>query len=124
MLTTGIDMIEIHRVQKSLENPSFLRGVYGEVERMEWEKQGSKAESAAARFAAKEAFSKAMGTGLRGFSLPEVEVLHDELGAPYFVLSGKAKELVREKGVELSLSITHTKEFATAMVVAYPKGAF
>ncbi len=124
MLKCGIDTVEIERIEKSLKSPSFLTTVYGERERAEWEKRGKRAESAAAAFAAKEAFSKALGTGIRGFQLSEVEVLHDALGAPYFHLSGKARELSKKAKLKFTLSITHTKTLATAMVVAYEEGAF
>ena len=70
----------------------------------------------ASRFAAKEAFSKALGTGIRGFSLREVRVAENELGKPYFILSGRAGKLA--EGLELSLSISHEREYAVAMVVA------
>ena len=122
MLKNGIDMIEIERVEKSLQSPAFLNGVFGAKEQAEWKARGGRAESAAGAFAAKEAFAKAMGTGIRGFSLTEVEVLHDALGAPYFHFSGKAKELVRRKNLAFALSITHTKTMAAAYVIAYEKG--
>ena len=62
------------------------------------------------------AFSKALGTGIRGFSLREVRVAENELGKPYFILSGRAGKLA--EGLELSLSISHEREYAVAMVVA------
>lgn len=79
----------------------------------------------AANFAAKEAFSKALGTGVRGFSLAEVSVLRDHLGAPYFAFSGEAEKQVRERGLQFSVSLTHTDELAAAFVVAWQqeKGA-
>ncbi len=76
-------------------------------------------ETIAANFAAKEAFSKALGTGIRGFSLTEVSVLRNELGAPYFVFSGEAEKIVRELGLQFSVSLTHTDELAAAFVVAW-----
>lgn len=72
----------------------------------------------AAAFAAKEAFSKALGTGVRNFKLQEVSVGHDALGAPYFVFTGSAKEIVEERGLTFSLSLTHTDQVAAAFVVA------
>ena len=70
----------------------------------------------AANFAAKEAFSKALGTGLRGFRLTEVQVLRDEWGAPFFQLDGTAAE--RARGLCFSVSLTHTREYAQAFVLA------
>ena len=73
-------------------------------------------QSIAANFAAKEAFSKALATGIRGFSLNEISVLRDGLGAPYIKLSGKALEAA--KGLRFKVSITHTKTVASAIVLA------
>ena len=70
----------------------------------------------AARFAAKEAFSKALGTGIKGFSLTEIEIREDDNGKPYFVLSGRAAKLA--EGLSLHLSMSHEREEAVAMVVA------
>ena len=66
--------------------------------------------------------AKALGTGIRGFRLSEVEVLHDALGAPYFAFSGNAEALVQKRGLIVSLSITHTDALAAAMVTAQEKG--
>lgn len=74
------------------------------------------AEYAASRFAAKEAFSKAIGTGVRGFSLREVEVVEDELGKPGLRLSGRALE--KAGGDTFHLSISHDGGMAIAFVVA------
>ena len=111
MIKNGIDSVEISRIER------FKRRVYGSDELKELENK--KAESFAGAFCAKEAFSKALGTGVRGFSLCEVQVLHDGYGAPYFSLSGNAEKIAREKGLEFSLSITHTDTVATASVIAY-----
>ena len=93
MLKNGIDLIEIERIRHSCENPTFINRVFGEKERAQFSAQAHPATHMAGAFAAKEAFAKALGTGIRGFSLCEVEVLHDALGAPYFALSGQAKAL-------------------------------
>ena len=70
----------------------------------------------ASRFAAKEAFAKAMGTGIRGFSLTDIEIVEDENGKPGFLLRGRAAELAA--GMVLHLSLSHERELAVAMVVA------
>ena len=70
----------------------------------------------AARFAAKEAFSKALGTGINGFSLTEIEIAENEKGKPYFILSGRAEKLA--EGLTLHLSMSHERDAAVAMVVA------
>ena len=65
----------------------------------------------------KEAFGKAIGTGVRDFELNEVSTLTDELGRPYVVLSGNAKKIAGDK--KISVSITHTNEYAQAAVILY-----
>ncbi|MEG2080019.1 MAG: holo-ACP synthase [Oscillospiraceae bacterium] len=119
MITNGIDLIEIGRIKKSLESPSFFEKVFGEEEKKELIKKNIPCESVAGAFAAKEAFSKALKTGIRNFSLSEVQVLHDELGAPYLSLSGNALEIAKKKNLSFALSITHTKEYAAAFVTAF-----
>ena len=124
---TGIDLVEISRIAKSIENPRFLERVYSpeELELLRSRaKDGialhlspSAVNTAAANFCAKEAFSKALGTGVRGFALCEVSVLRDELGRPYFSLTGNAKKLVEEMGLTLSVSLSHAKDYATAVVM-------
>ncbi len=122
MLRNGIDLVEIARIRLSAENSAFVKRVYGERERAYFAKQKHPEPHLAGAFAAKEAFSKALGTGVRGFSLCEVEVLHDALGAPYFALSGNAKALAEAQNLTFSLSITHTDTLAAAFVTAYTKG--
>lgn len=117
MISNGIDLIEIERIEKAIASESFLKRVYGSDELEEL--KNKKAQSYAAAFCAKEAFAKALGTGIRGFSLNEVQVLHKENGMPYFSLSGEAKRLAGEKGLEFSLSITHTDKYAAAVVTAF-----
>ncbi len=121
MIRNGIDLVEIERIRRSLESPAFLQKVFGEHERAAFSEHGLRAESAAGAFAAKEAFSKALGTGIRGFSLQEVEVLHDRYGAPYFQLSGKAAAIAAEMNLQFALSITHTQDYAAAVVTAFGK---
>ena len=119
MISNGIDLIEIDRIKKSLESEGFRTRVFGADELSELESR--KAQSYAAAFCAKEAFGKAVGTGLCGFDMKDVQVLHDENGKPYFRLSGRAKELADSLGYEFALSITHTDLYAAAIVTAYTK---
>lgn len=121
MITSGIDIVKIERIEKAISNPRFRTKYFGENELREITARGDKPQSYAAAFAAKEAFAKAMGTGLRGFLLCEVEVLHDELGAPHLRLGGKALRLAEKKGLELSLSISHERDYAVAVVFGISK---
>ena len=118
MYGIGTDIITISRIEKSLAKPSFLTKVYGEKE-ISLFAQGEKLKtnSLAANFAAKEAFGKALGTGVRGFELYEVEILRDDLGKPYFYLSGRAKEIVESKQLTCHVSLSHEGDKAVAFVV-------
>lgn len=121
-MKNGIDLVEIARIRQSCENPAFVNRVFGAAERAQFAAQKHPEPHMAGAFAAKEAFAKALGTGLRGFSLCEVEILHDALGAPYFALSGQAKTLADAQNLTFALSITHTDNLAAAFVTAYKKG--
>lgn len=120
MLTTGIDLVELRRMKKAIERGHFFTRVFGTQERAELcsKKEFARLQSAAACFAAKEAFSKALGTGFRGFSLYEVQLIHDTLGKPFFLLTGKAEKIAKQQGLSFSVSVTHTREYAAAVVVA------
>lgn len=116
-IKTGIDAVEISRIKKSMENSRFLSRIFSEAEYKYYKGRGLNAESIAGAYCAKEAFSKAVGTGISGFSFNEVEVLHDENGKPYINLLGNAKRVAGD--LEFELSITHTKTTAMAVVVAH-----
>lgn len=117
MKSVGIDLIEVGRIKKSMENPRFTARVFSKEEQELF--TGAHAfERAAANYAAKEAFGKALGTGIAGFSLYEVAVLRDALGAPYLSLSGKAAEIAAERGLRFLCSLTHTAEYAQAIVIS------
>ena len=115
MLSVGNDLIEIARVKRSIQNPRFIARVFG-VREIEELKEKS-AQSYAAAFAAKESFAKALGTGIRGFSMCEVELLHDEFGAPYLFLSGRARQLAEKRRMSFAVSVTHTDTLAGAVVI-------
>lgn len=111
----GCDIIEIERVASADER--FLEKHFTKAERELFERK-KHPQTVAANFAAKEAFSKALGTGVRGFSLNDVEVLRDELGKPYIKLYGNAKEICKNAGVgEIFVTLSHSKELAMAYVV-------
>ena len=118
-MKVGIDSVDLDRIEKSLEIKGFTDKVYSLKERVFLAVKKDPVPSAAGNFAAKEAFSKALGTGVRGFALNEVSILRDDLGAPYIELLGRAKEVAQ--GLEFTVSITHTDTVATAIVIAYEK---
>ncbi len=120
MIYSGTDLCSIARIEKSVKNPRFLTRVFSREEISLFEARGNSAATIAANWAGKEAFSKAMGTGLRGFALRDISVLRDELGAPYLSLSGKAKEAAERRELCFSVSLSHTEGLALAFVIAYP----
>ena len=119
-IETGVDAVEISRVAKSIQRPGFLQRFFSQEEREYFEGKNNAPQTVAGHFAAKEAFSKAMGTGLSGFELREVWVRHDEKGRPFLALAGSAEKL--GEGWSFSLSITHTETTATAFVTAWREG--
>ena len=119
----GTDLVEVERIERSLERfgEQFLRRVYtlGEIAYCQARKKTA-AESFAARFAAKEAGAKALGTGIsRGVGWQELEVSRHPGQAPQLILHRRAAEIAAALGIQrLSLSLTHTRGLAMAVVVA------
>jgi len=109
----GTDIIEISRIKSAISKEKFLKKVYTDKEIELIKKQG--VSTAAVNFAAKEAVAKAFGTGFRGFGLKDIEILRNNLGCPYVVLHGVAKDLTGGKNINISLS--HCKEYAVAFVI-------
>ena len=111
----GTDIIEIERVRKAVSKKNFRNSVFTENEQAYCESRGkNSAASYAARFAAKEAFFKALGTGIL-LPLTDVEIYNDERGAPQIKLRGRAADLAQAKKIFLSLS--HAHDFATAICI-------
>lgn len=117
IIQAGVDSVEIRRVARSIQRQGFLERFFSEEERQYFERKKNAPQTVAGHFAAKEAFSKAMGTGISGFELREVGIIHDHRGKPFLSLTGAAAEL--GEGWDFSLSITHTVTTATAFVVAW-----
>ena len=117
-IAAGVDVIEIARIERVLAEfgERFLRKVYTERERR-W--YGGRVPELAARFAAKEATSKALGTGIRGIRWKEMEIVSNRRGKPILVLHGGATERARRLGlVAFDVSLTHSRTEAIAFVVA------
>jgi holo-[acyl-carrier protein] synthase len=121
LLGTGVDLIEIERIAHSIERygERFLRRIYTDHEIAYCSRKRSSAESFAARFAAKEAGAKALGTGIsRGVTWIEFQVARQPGGRPVLELRGRAALLAQEMGVRtISLSLTHTGNLAMATVM-------
>lgn len=118
MLAVGIDLVEVAQIEHSItKNPRFLTRFFGTDEQLLFERKkgASRIQTIAAGFAAKEAFSKALGTGIVGFALNEIQLLRADSGAPILVLSGRAQALAQ--GHEIAVSVSHTDTYATAVVI-------
>ncbi len=117
-LATGVDLIEIARIEEVVarHGKHYLERVFTPAER---EYCGKRAESLAGRFAAKEAVSKALGTGIGDVAWQEIEILGDEQNAPTLTLHGAAEKKAKELGlITWSVSISHSQSHSVAFVVA------
>ena len=119
MLTTGVDIVEVGRVQQVLERwgQRFLDRIFTEGEQAYC---AGRAPNLAARFAAKEATMKALGTGARGVGWKDIEVVRQKSGAPSLRLTGRALQRFQSLGLShLALSLSHSRDNAVAMVVGH-----
>lgn len=120
MVATGIDLIEVARIADSIARygDRFLTRVFTENEVAYC---GGRAHQLAARFAAKEAVSKALGVGIQhpdGVAWREIEIVSGARGQPRVELTGRAAQRAREMGVSaFAISLSHTREHAIAMIV-------
>jgi|SRR5690554_4646405 len=117
---TGIDIVEVGRIHKLLaKGKIFTDKVFSQIESDYCEKQGVPAQSYAGKFAVKEAFLKAIGTGWRGeIALHEIQTINDELGKPHLEIIGNSKSVIPNLDKMIKhVSISHTDRYAVAMVV-------
>jgi holo-[acyl-carrier protein] synthase len=113
----GIDLIEIERLERALERRPRLADRIFTARELEFARgKAHPAQHLAARFAAKEAALKSLG--IAGLRLHQVEVVGGGDEAPRLELSGRAAEVAAERGIELDVSLTHSRELAAAVVVA------
>jgi len=121
ILSIGTDIVEVYRIRETIaRTPRFATRVFTAREREYCESKGAAAaQSYAGRFAAKEAFLKALKTGWRvKITWTDVEILNDPDGVPHFEISGEAGRLLKALGAEqIHLSISHTAEHAVAQVI-------
>ncbi|WPP48777.1 holo-ACP synthase [Catalinimonas niigatensis] len=120
IIGTGIDIVEVARIRKSMEkNDGFAKLVFDPEELAYCKKQAASFQSFAGRFAAKEAFFKALGSGWSGdLAFHEVCIFNDALGKPYIQLKGATQQALKDKeNCSFHLSISHTEHYATAFVI-------
>ena len=117
----GVDVCEVSRMEKMNLESRFVERYFSEEERAYLTDKGvSFPQTLAGMYAAKEAFAKTLGSGVRGFELNEIEVLHSVEGQPYYGVSGKALEAQKERKIErVFLSISHEAGIAVAFAVGW-----
>ena len=122
IIAHGIDLVDFPRIESMIERHTerFLDRVFTQREQADARNVKNCTEKLAGRFAAKEAVLKLMGTGWRGkIAWTDIEVVNNPLGQPEVTITGEVKRIADEKGIEqITLSITHTANFAIASAVA------
>ena len=115
----GTDIAQVSRFEKWVKNPSMLERFFNEKERGFSGTIASQCQHYAARFAAKEAFSKALGTGISGFNLKEVYITKDKAGKPCLNIEGAALKIMQERFGQCKsfVSLSHEKDYALAFVI-------
>lgn len=124
-IKVGTDICQLDRIESTYKKfgNKFLRRVLTKNEiKYVISNKNNLISRLAGRFAAKEAVSKVLGTGLRGVYFKEIEIIREESGAPIIVLHKRAKQIAEEKYLEnFEISISHEREFAIAIVIGFSK---
>ncbi|WP_194192162.1 holo-ACP synthase [Clostridium chrysemydis] len=114
----GTDIIEIERIKKAISrSDNFLKRMFSEDEIEYFKERKFSPQTIAGNFAAKEAMSKALGTGFRGFNFNEIEILRDSLGKPLGKISKNIEDTMNLKGYRINVSISHDNSSAIAFVI-------
>lgn len=119
ILGIGTDITKVSRFTKWVENPELIERFFNKAELKKSSNVKALCEHYAARFAAKEAFSKALGTGITGFSLKDVYIRNEDSGRPVLCVQNSAAKLLEQLcgSCSLNVSLSHEKEFAIAFVI-------
>jgi len=117
----GTDIVDVDRIKISLKNKNFIKRIFNEKEVSKCRKINNSINCFAKRFAAKEAFSKALGTGIsNGINLNEIVILNKKSGKPYISIIGQTKKILKKKfknkNSKISLSLSDEKKYAVAFV--------
>ena len=118
----GIDIIDNDRIKSLLKNNSFINRTFSKKEISVSKKILNKTNFFSKRFAAKEAFSKALGTGFRNnLNFNDIEIVNDKLGKPYYLINNKIKQIIKKKkkvnNFKLFLSISDEKDYSVAFII-------
>ena len=122
IIGNGVDIVDNLRIKKAIKNDNFIKRIYSNSEIKDSKKNRNKVNFFAKRFAAKEAFVKALGTGLSDkITLKDISVINDKLGKPSFFISKKIKTLIKKKfminSFNFFLSISDEKKYSIAFVI-------
>ncbi len=117
----GTDIVSVDRIKNSLKNKKFINRIFNEKEILKCKKTKNTFNCYAKRFAAKEAFSKALGTGIsNGVNFNEIIILNKKSGKPYINIIGETKKIInkkfKRKKSKISLSLSDEKKYAVAFV--------
>ena len=126
ILGVGVDIIENSRIKKSIKNKKFLSRVFSKIEIVNSRNISNKSNYFSKRFAAKEAFSKAVGSGFRnGLNFNDISVVKDRYGKPSIKLNTQLKNIIKKKfktlKVDVFLSISYEKKHSIAFVILEKK---
>ena len=118
----GVDIVENKRVNKFIKNKKFIKRIFSKKEISHLKKNGNKTNYYSKRFAAKEAFAKALGTGFRdGINFKDIEIFNDKLGKPSYFINSKIEKFVKKKKkikkFDLFLSISDEKDYSIAFTI-------
>ena len=122
ILGIGVDIVEKNRIKKSLTNKLFIKRIFTDSEVLLAKNKKDKISFYSNRFAAKEAFSKSIGTGFReNLNFSDLSIKNDKLGKPIFVITDKIKKLIKKKfkitKFDFLLSISDEKKYSIAYVI-------
>ena len=122
----GVDLVKNQRIKQSIKKKGFIEKIFSKKEIGYSQKTSNKVNFFAKRFAAKEAFSKALGTGFRGgISFKKIEILNDKMGKPYYYNSNNIKKIIynrfKLKSYDLFLSISDETDYSVAFTVIQKK---
>ena len=118
----GVDIVKNKRIKLSIKNKNFINRIFGKNEILTSKNITNKVSFFSKRFAAKEAFAKALGIGFRnGLNFKDIEVINDKMGKPYYVKSKKLTKIVKKnfkvKNFDCFLSISDEKHYSTAFAI-------
>ena len=126
ILGIGVDIIENNRIKHSIKNSNFLKRIYSTKELKQSKLSKNKTNYFSKRFAAKEAFAKALGTGFRmNLNFKDIEITNDKMGKPHYIKSKKITKIVQKtfqvKNFDFFLSISDEKDYSTAFAIIQSK---